>query len=175
MNTPLKDLIFRHTRDTLRQYYQRGLLKRDIPTRVVQDNAITLESQREVPLYIAVSDYVRHFYRLAQKDKRSCLGFLMTLYRKRLTSSFYAIKSSLQRRLEYLSTQQGSVFSDDDLVDLDNEDDTVIVGLESFFESVDPLEIQYLKDLLRQFENTGEDTKLSRFIGKYGRRKTQCL
>ena len=164
VNTPLKDLMFRHTRDTLRQYYQRGLLERDIPTRVVQDNAITLEPQREVPLYVAVSDYVRHFYRLAQIDQRSCLGFLMTLYRKRLTSSFYAIKSSLQRRLDYLLTQRGSVLSDDDLVDVDNEDDAVIAGLESFFEPVDPQEIQYLEELLRQFENTGEDSKLSRFI-----------
>ncbi|MEH2362733.1 helicase-related protein [Nostoc sp.] len=164
VNTPLKDLMFRHTRDTLRQYYQRGLLERDIPTRIVQDNAITLEPQREVPLYVAVSDYVRHFYRLAQIDQRSCLGFLMTLYRKRLTSSFYAIKSSLQRRLDYLLTQRGSVLSDDDLVDVDNEDDTVIAGLESFFEPVDPQEIQYLEELLRQFENTGEDSKLSRFI-----------
>ena len=164
VNTPLKDLMFRHTRDTLRQYYKRGLLERDIPTRVVQDNAITLEPQREVPLYVAVSDYVRHFYRLAQIDQRSCLGFLMTLYRKRLTSSFYAIKSSLQRRLDYLLTQRGSVLSDDDLVDVDNEDDAVIAGLESFFEPVDPQEIQYLEELLRQFENTGEDSKLSRFI-----------
>lgn len=164
VNTPLKDLMFRHTRDTLRQYYQRGLLERDIPTRVVQDNAITLEPQREVPLYVSVSNYVRHFYRLAQIDQRSCLGFLMTLYRKRLTSSFYAIKSSLQRRLDYLLTQRGSVLSDDDLVDVDNEDDAVIAGLESFFEPVDPQEIQYLEELLRQFENTGEDSKLSRFI-----------
>ncbi len=138
VNTPLKDLMFRHTRDTLRQYYKRGLLERDIPTRVVQDNAITLEPQREVPLYVAVSNYVRHFYRLAQIDQRSCLSFLMTLYRKRLTSSFYAIKSSLQRRLDYLLTQRGSVLSDDDLVDVDNEDDAVIAGLESFFEPVDP-------------------------------------
>nr|WP_230967089.1 SNF2-related protein [Nostoc commune] len=164
LNTPLKDLMFRHTRDTLRQYYKRGLLERDIPTRVVQDNAIVLESQREIPLYIAVSNYVRHFYRLAQKDKRSCLGFLMTLYRKRLTSSFYAIKSSLQRRLDYLLTQHGSVLSEDDLADVDDADDAVIAGLESFFEPVDPQEIQYLEELLHQFENTGEDTKLSRFI-----------
>ncbi|BAZ33960.1 helicase-like protein (plasmid) [Cylindrospermum sp. NIES-4074] len=164
VNTPLKDLMFRHTRDTLRQYYQRGLLEKDIPTRVVQDNAITLEPQREVPLYVAVSDYVRHFYRLAQKEQRSCLGFLMTLYRKRLTSSFYAIKSSLQRRLDYLLTQHGSVLSEDDLADVDDADDVVIAGLETFFEPVDPQEIQYLEELLQQFENTGEDTKLSRFI-----------
>ncbi|MDH6078441.1 helicase-related protein [Chrysosporum ovalisporum FSS-45] len=164
VNTPLKDLMFRHTRETLRQYYQRGLLKKDIPTRVVQDNAITLEAQREVPLYVGVSDYVRHFYRLAQKDQRSCLGFLMTLYRKRLTSSFYAVKSSLQRRLDYLLTQQGSILTDDDLLDVDNADDAVIAGLESFFEPVDPQEIQYLEDLLTRCENTGEDTKLSQFI-----------
>ncbi len=163
-NTPLKDLMFRHTRDTLRQYFRIGLLERDIPHRVVQDNAITLEPHREVPLYQAVSNYVRHFYRLAQKDQRSCLGFLMTLYRKRLTSSFYAIKSSLQRRLDFLLTQQGSVLSNDDLADLDDADDTVITGLESFFEPVDPQEILYLEDLLRQFDNTGEDTKLSQFI-----------
>ena len=163
-NTPLKDLMFRHTRDTLRQYFRTGLLERDIPNRVVQDNAITLEPHREVPLYQAVSDYVRHFYRLAQKDQRSCLGFLMTLYRKRLTSSFYAIKSSLQRRLDYLLTKQGSVLSNDDLADLDDADDAVITGLESFFEPVDPQEIQYLEDLLQQFDNTGEDTKLSQFI-----------
>ena len=164
VNTPLKDLMFRHTRDTLRQYYRRGLLEHDIPTREVQDNAITLEPEREVPLYVAVSDYVRHFYRLAQKENRKALGFLMTLYRKRLTSSFYAIQSSLQRRLNSLLTQQGNGLSSDDLADLDDADDAVIEGLESYMEPVDPQEIQYLEDLLRQFENTGEDTKLSRFI-----------
>ncbi|WP_416242471.1 helicase-related protein [Anabaena cylindrica] len=164
VNTPLKDLMFRHTRDTLRQYYKRGLLSRDIPKRDVQDNAISLEPQREVPLYIAVSDYVRHFYRLAQKDQRTCRGFLMTLYRKRLTSSFYAIKASLQRGLDCLLTKQGSFITEDDYADIDEANDAVISGMESFFEEVDPQEIQYLEDLLRQFENTGEDTKLSHFI-----------
>lgn len=164
VNTPLKDLMFRHTRDTLRQYYQRGLLAQDIPSRIVQDNAISLEINREVPLYQAVSNYVRHFYRLAQKDQRSCRGFLMTLYRKRLTSSFYAIKASLQRGLDCLLTKQGSFITEDDYADIDEANDAVISGMESFFEEVDPQEIQYLEDLLQQFENTGEDSKLSHFI-----------
>lgn len=164
VNTPLKDMMFRHTRDTLRQYYQRGLLDRDIPQREVQDNAITLECDREIPLYVAVSDYVRHFYRLAQKQNRKALGFLMTLYRKRLTSSFYAIKESLQRRLDSLIAGMGSSLTQDDFSDIDDADDAVIEGLESYMEPVDPQEIQYLEDLLRQFETTGEDTKLSHFI-----------
>lgn len=164
VNTPLKDLMFRHTRDTLRQYYRRGLLDQDIPTREVQDNAITLEPSREVPLYVAVSNYVRHFYRLAQKGNRKALGFLMTLYRKRLTSSFYAIQASLQRRLDSLLTQEGSSLNLDDLADLDDADDAVIEGLESYMEPVDPAEIEYLQDLLRQFDNTGEDTKFSQLV-----------
>jgi len=159
VNTPLKDLMFRHTRDTLRQYYKLGLLDKDIPQRIVIDNAIALESQREIPLYQAVSNYVRHFYNLAQKENRKALGFLMTLYRKRLTSSFYAIQQSLQRRLEGIS------ITPDDLSDLDDADDAVITGLESYLrEPVDPKEIEHLEDLLRQFENTGEDSKLSHFL-----------
>jgi SNF2 family DNA or RNA helicase len=166
VNTPLKDRMFRHTRDTLRQYYRRGLLDRDVPMREVQDNAIALEPNREAVLYLAVSDYVRHFYRLAQKENRKALGFLMTLYRKRLTSSFYAVQQSLQRRLDALLTQQGNGLTADDLAELDDADDAVIEGLESFMEPVDPKEIQYLEDLLRQFDNTGEDTKCAQFITK---------
>ncbi|MEG5136312.1 MULTISPECIES: helicase-related protein [unclassified Microcoleus] len=158
VNTPLKDLMFRHTRDTLRQYYQRGLLERDIPHREVRDNAITLENNREVPLYLAVSNYVRHFYNLAQKDNRKALGFLMTLYRKRLTSSFYAIRESLQRRLEGIS------ITEDDFQDLDDADDVILEGMEGYFAPADPEEIKYLVDLLDRFENTGEDSKLSHFI-----------
>ena len=164
VNTPLKDLMFRHTRDTLRQYYRLGLLDRDIPQRDVRDDAISLEPNREVPLYRAVSEYVRNFYRLAQKQERKALGFLMTLYRKRLTSSFYAIRESLQRRLDSLLTETGSSITNDDLSDIDEADDTVIAGLESYLEPVDPREIEYLEDLLRQFENTGEDSKLSHLI-----------
>ncbi|WP_390622279.1 helicase-related protein [Euhalothece natronophila] len=48
---------------------------------------------------------------------------------------------------------------------LDEVDDAVISGLESYLaEPVDPKEIEYLEELLRQFENTGEDSKLSFLI-----------
>lgn len=153
-HTPLKDLMFRHTRDTLRQYYRLGMLEQDVPIRIVCDNAIALEPQREIPLYSAVSQYVRDFYRLAQKKNRKALGFLMTLYRKRLTSSFYAIQQSLQRRLEGIS------FTEDDLLDIDDASDPILAGLDPYMEPVDPQEIEYLQDLLKQFEQTGEDSKL---------------
>jgi ERCC4-related helicase len=164
LNTPLKDLMFRHTRDTLRQYYRLGLLASDVPRRIVCDNTIVLDTGREEELYRAVSDYVRHFYRLAQKENRKALGFLMTLYRKRLTSSFYAIQQSLQRRLEALLEHQGTGLVDDDFNDLEDAEDAVIEGLEDLIEPVDPREVEYLSELLRQFDNTGEDSKLSQFL-----------
>lgn len=164
INTPLKDLMFRHTRDTLRQYYKLGVLEKDVPNREVQDSAIALEPTHEAELYRAVSDYVRHFYRLAQKENRKALGFLMTLYRKRLTSSFYAIQKSLERRLNDLQTGQQTSLTPDDLLELDEVDDAVIDGMKAFFEPAHPKEIEYLQDLLRQFENTGEDTKFNQFL-----------
>jgi hypothetical protein len=38
--------------------------------------------------------------------------------------------------------------------ELDNADDAVIEGLESYLELIDPKEIQYLEDLLWRFDNT---------------------
>ncbi|WP_373478328.1 DEAD/DEAH box helicase [Geminocystis sp.] len=158
INTPLKDLMFRHTRETLREYYRRGILDKPIPNRIVFDNSIVLNPINEIPLYQAVSDYVRHFYNLAQQQNRFGLGFLMTLYRRRLTSSFYAIKKSLERRLEGIS------ITDDDLMDLDDADDHIIEGLEGYFQATDPAEIEYLEAILQQCEQTGEDTKLSHYL-----------
>lgn len=158
INTPLKDLMFRHTRETLREYYRRGILKYPIPNRLVFDNLIVLNPINEIPLYQAVSDYVRHFYNLAQKQNRKGLGFLMTLYRRRLTSSFYALKKSLERRLEGIS------ITDDDLMDLDDADDNIIEGLEEYYKVTDPAEIEYLENILRQCEQMGEDTKLSHYL-----------
>jgi hypothetical protein len=83
----------------------------------------------------------------------------MTLYRKRLTSSFYAVKESLKRRLDGIS------ITPDDLNDLDDADDSIIQGLESYLaQPTDPREIAELEKILGQFENTGEDSKLSNFL-----------
>ena len=48
----------------------------------------------------------------------------MTVYRRRLTSSFYAIEQSLQRRLNYLKGEtEGGWLTDEDLEQEDLEED----------------------------------------------------
>ena len=49
-------------------------------------------------------------------------------------------------------------------MDLDDADDNIIQGLESYFQPTDPAEIEYLENILRQCEQTGEDTKLSHYL-----------
>ncbi|NEO28155.1 MAG: SWF/SNF helicase family protein [Kamptonema sp. SIO4C4] len=56
---------------------------------------------------------------------------------------------------------EGISITPDDLADIEEADDAVIDGLEQYLEPVDPKEIEYLETLLRQFEDTGEDSKLS--------------
>ena len=53
----------------------------------------------ESALYAAVEDFIGDAYRAASPEKRSAVGFVMTVYRRRLASSFEALKRTLNGRL----------------------------------------------------------------------------
>jgi len=85
---------------------------------------------------------------------------VMTVYRRRLTSSFYAVRCSLERRLAFLRGQAGLGLDDDDLeqdalaLDLDEE---AVEGRASNY--VD--EIAYVEDFLHQLRAlAGHDSKV---------------
>ena len=56
-------------------------------------------------LYAAVTEYVREGYNQAMLQKRRTIGFLMILMQRLVVSSTNAIKTSLERRLEVLSSE----------------------------------------------------------------------
>jgi hypothetical protein len=97
-HTPVRRYMFRHTRDTLRHYRSQGLLAEKIPVRKVSDRFIPLGPAQEP--YDQIEEYISEKYRKAEAEKRSALGYVMTIYRQRLTSSPRAISETLQRRLE---------------------------------------------------------------------------
>ncbi|SDG40340.1 helicase-related protein [Halorientalis regularis] len=107
-STPVDALIHRNTRDTLRRYEQVGLLDETVPNRNPEQRQIELtDATREV--YDRIDEYTRKFYKLAQQSSEAdsrAIGFVMTTYRQRLTSSVYAISQSLQNRLEKLRAQR---------------------------------------------------------------------
>ena len=122
-NTPVRDRVFRTTRSTLRGYQESGLLPAGtvIPERHVSDEFLSLGEAQH--LYDRIDDYIGRHYDayLAAGGAAVPLGFIMTVYRRRLTSSFWAIRCSLERRRERLATGQGTrQLDDDDLYSLES-------------------------------------------------------
>lgn len=117
--TPIRDRAFRTTRLTLRTYLDEGLLPAGtvIPERSIEDHFDYLGEAEK--LYGRIDGYIRARYEAyaAVRDPRARgMGFIMTVYRRRLTSSFDAIRCSLQRRREALSSRAAAVsLLDDDL------------------------------------------------------------
>ena len=121
--TPVKRLLSRHTRALLRQYQQKGLLDAPIAHRRVKDCFVEMtEEERE--LYRAVEAYISRTYGQATGTQRNAVGFIMTVYRRRLASSCQALASTLRRRLESAeeavpkpAAQWDEDISDDELAD----------------------------------------------------------
>jgi hypothetical protein len=74
--------------------------------------------------YSAVEDFIGDVYRAASPEKRSAVGFVMTVYRRRLASSFEALKRTLNGRL----MRTGGITEED--ASLDETSDEVMSGEE---------------------------------------------
>lgn len=105
--TPVQSRIFRNTRSVLEDCKELGLLDDTVPKRSVETKRIDLGEAK--PLYDRVEDYIDDTYEASQKaltgKEKLALGFVMTTYRQRLTSSLYAIKESLRRRIDKLDEE----------------------------------------------------------------------
>ena len=165
-HTPLRRHVSRNTRSLLREYKKRGLLKDNIPYRDPQPKWIELKHE-EKELYDRIEEYIRDHYQKYEAERKG-LGFIMTVYRRRLTSSFYAIAKSLERRLAYLKGEtEGTGLTDEDLDEEDLDQD--VSELWSFDDeegqsqpevpSLFASEIAYLQDFLADLRALGSDSK----------------
>ena len=118
--TPIRHLISRHTRELLRRYFKEGMITTPIADRKVRDEFIEMTAV-ERDLYDAVEDYISTTYNQASTKERSAVGFVMTIYRRRLASSFAALRSTLEK---HLSVIEGDYEEIEDLgLDEDTPDD----------------------------------------------------
>ena len=101
-NTPLRRLVSRHTRELLRRYFKAGLLTTPIADRRVEDRFLAMTPEERV-IYDAVEDYITSTYNQASPKERTAVGFVMTIYRRRLASSFSALCKTLQRHLDAIA------------------------------------------------------------------------
>jgi ERCC4-related helicase len=147
-HTPLKRYVYRNTRTLLREYQRKGILKANVPTRRPKIVRVQMRSE-EFALYERIDEYISHFYQKYESERRG-LGFIMTVYRRRLTSSFYAVRCSLDRRLQFLQgdLSQENAFEDDDLeqdeLSLDISDELATETSDLFL-----AEVEYLRDFIQ--------------------------
>lgn len=98
-HTPVRQLVSRHTRELLRRYHDEGLLNTRIADRKVEDRFVEMTAE-ERALYEAVESYISTTYNKASETQRRAVGFIMTVYRRRLASSCLALRKTLRRRLD---------------------------------------------------------------------------
>jgi hypothetical protein len=118
-HTPMRDRVFRTTRTLLRRYKAAGILDPEatIPHREVRDRFVPMTAAEE-RLYRRIETYISRYYNayMSGPAAQQPLGFIMTVYRRRLTSSFLAIERSIRRRLDVLAGQARA----SDLLDADD-------------------------------------------------------
>ena len=157
--SPIRHRMSRHTRDLLREYYKRGMISSPIAERVVRDIEVEM-TDSERALYDAVEDYISTTYNNATGDKKSAVGFVMTIYRRRLASSFAALRNTLNDRLASMSG--GTVVASDEDVSQDEDREEVMDAEEAEALATEALvaeEQRSIKDLLKQIAKVGANTK----------------
>jgi SNF2 family DNA or RNA helicase len=103
--SPISRLISRHTRDLLRRYHKAGKMQTPIADREVEDRFVQL-SVDEAQIYEAVENYISTTYNQASAKEKNAVGFVMTIYRRRLSSSFHALRHTLEDRLAAMKSAQ---------------------------------------------------------------------
>ena len=167
-HTPVAGLISRHTRDLLREYHRRGMIDSPIADRMVVDEFLDMTPE-ESAVYGALEDYISTTYNNASDDKRSAVGFVMTTYRKRLASSFYALRETLEERLRRVADQAEMPFStlrtsedaDDDEDDAGDQADDEVVAAQKLV-ALHVEEQGDIQTLLAQVRRLPGDTKAVR-------------
>jgi superfamily II DNA or RNA helicase len=165
-NSPIRRRIARHTRTLLRRYRDEGVADLAIADRDVRDEFIDL-SERERAVYEAVEDYISSTYENAAAGEKSAVGFVMTVYRRRMASSFHALVATLGKRWDALgaggsSAIDGAEDADDDELreDVMDTDEAQELARQSLLVE----ERHEIEFLLSQARRLPTDTKATRLL-----------
>ncbi len=124
--TPMRWLVSRNTRGLLKRYFSMGMTTTPIAERQVQDRFLEMTGE-ERSIHDAVEDYIAGTYSRASDRERSAVGFVMTVYRRRLASSFGALHETLRKRRDAIDAGgHAKLFGlDEDLPDDEAADEMI--------------------------------------------------
>ncbi len=153
---PVGRLVTRHTRETLKRYRAQGLLHEPIAER--ETTVVPIDfTPEEGELYSELDDLIGRL--MEAHGTRRGAGFVLTTYRRRLTSSWEAIRQSFARRV---AEESPRLELDEDLELLGElEDADEELGADSVDESAAvPLtadEVAQMADYLQRLERVREE------------------
>lgn len=164
VTTPVSKLVSRSTRDLLRRYYKAGKIDTPVADRDVRDEFIEM-TPAERAVYDAVEDYISSTYNNAADNAKNAVGFVMTVYRRRLASSFRALRCTLEDRVLGLTEPHSQASSApralDDVSDDESQGDVMDATDAAAMKktALDAEEIGDLNNLLRRTASLAVDTK----------------
>lgn len=164
--TPVGRLVSRFTRKTLRRYQEQGKLSLRIAQRRVADRLIELSAD-ERSIYERVEDYISTTWDRASPSKRNAVGFVMTVYRKRLASSFAALARTLEGRRGAAGAAARSL--EEDLSDDETSEDEPIDAEDAVLLSREALaseETSAIERLLDDIRRLPADSKAARVVAE---------
>ena len=109
--TPIRHLVSRYTRQLLRRYAKAGRLGSPIAERDVEDRFLPMTGAEQT-LYEAVETYIASAYDQAGAAERNAVGFVMTVYRRRVASSFHALRRTFGRRLAAMDEREAVLLAE---------------------------------------------------------------
>lgn len=165
--------MHRNTRDTLKEYFRQGKIEAPPPTRTIEDKVFDYLEVAERRVYDSIKRYIDKRYSELEAEKPG-KGFVMTVYRRRASSSPQALERSLERRLSGLrrvmerKAYDSEVGEDEKLSSRDRDDAGISEEKISAAFPIDPQiakaeaeEVQRLLDDLRVLH--GIDSKRDQF------------
>jgi superfamily II DNA or RNA helicase len=174
----LENVMIRRLKEEVKKFDGSPLFPpREVKTLTVEYN------EDEWKLYNEVTDYVTHYYNMAMKEEKRSIGFAMVILQKRMVSSIYSIKKSLENRkgrLEELK-KRGEIidltdkeqtrleqYREDPEMFTDSEKEEIEKKLEALTAATRPEELQReinkLKDLIALADQITVDSKAESLV-----------
>ncbi len=161
--SPVGQHVTRHSRVTLKRYRAEGLLDEPLADRDVESVPIPFTTEED-HLYDDLDELLGRL--MDAHGTRRGAGFVLTVYRRRLTSSWEAIRRTLQRRLTH---EEQLVLDADDLLDEAEDEEGLETGDGTTVDDAVavPLDIADLAAIRSYVERIGRletDSKLERLL-----------
>lgn len=142
LRSPVGQYVTRHSRVTLKRYRDEGLLTEPVADRDVEDVDIIF-GPTEKELYERLDSLIDRLL-MAHGSKQQA-GFVLTVYRRRLTSSWAAIRRTLHKRLAREGDFATQLELDADILDEIDSDTLLGDGIDE--ETAVPLDAHDLEEI----------------------------